>query len=425
MNKVALISRGGGHAGGASRVADDLYFSLVKKTTFEARRFIGETIELGGDIPYQPIIEKNIKLYRSLKKRATRRGYVDHFPFEIIGLNAEIRRADIVHAHDISSVFSPSMLEQLSLHRTVVWTLHDMSPFTGGCIYPLGCNHWLDECGTCPQLCEWPLTTKKDRTSTLVKSRRRILAQDRLHLIAPSEWIRSQLQRVLPGASATIIYNGVDTKAFHPDGERHFMVPADPSMLTLLFVANMVNDVRKGGLYQHEIRSLLAVRGKKLRLVIVGGARPAGVKQDGPLTTIFAGRIQDRSELASIYRSVDAALIPSHADNFPLVILEAMACGTPVLAFDTGGISEQVDSDCGMICQPGDIKGLMDFGIDAFERGQLPGMGRSAREKTERSFSLDLFETSHEAFYQQLLRKEAGRKAPATAIYNQHDPDRP
>jgi len=408
--RVALVSKADAKGGGAGRVADDIYHGLTQIDGYSAKRFVGHWSPSLDPKVFGPISSKHHRLRSHLRHLATAAGYIDHYPIELIGLNPEIRAADLVHFHDLSSVFAPRGLLRIGRRRPVIWTLHDLSALTGGCIYPLGCRRYLQGCGSCPQIGEWPLLTRSDRTSEMERERRRVLAAGRIHLVAPSEWMRRQVQAKHPDAIVHVILNGVDTDVFVPSQNRlRFVgVGRDSPSLSVLFVANYSAEVRKGSLYIPEIIDWLRSSNRTLRLVIAGNAPRKGVHQLGPLELLYLGHIASKARLAKLYSSVDAVLSLSHADNCPLVVLEALSCGAPVFAFGTGGVPELVDEGSGRVCPPGALSELLEQLFACWEGGLLHAMRQSARARAEVRFGLRRFIEEHVSLYEQIVASNVG-----------------
>ena len=401
--RVSLVSRADAGGGGASRVADDIFTGLQGSEGLEPRRYAGE-LHHKSAIRYGHIVDRRRNSLSFLSRRLDHSGYVDHFPIELLGLNKDISASDIVHAHDISTVMSPSTLDRLARRKwSVFWTLHDMSPITGGCIYPIGCDNWRSGCGECPLLRTWPLNTKRDRTGFLQKKRLEILKAGRVQLISPSSWLALRIEDRVPGAKVRVIPNGVDTDRFAATApDRRAASGNGNSIPALLFVANHLNDVRKGALYLSAIAQYLAEKGRRLRIVMVGGSGVAGkVESRGNLELHYVGRIDRPAEQNRLYGEVDGLLLPTHADNFPLVMLEALSSGRPVFAFDTGGIEEAVDDSCGAVVPAGEIGMLLDSFFRSVDMGTLPAQAIAARERAVARYSLSTFIDRHGRLYRE------------------------
>lgn len=392
---LALISRADSAGGGASRVADDIYNGIIKNENVIAKRFVNERVGSTDGINYQYIVTRKEKYYSITKRALNKIGYVDHFPIERIGLNLDIMASDIVHAHDISSAMAPAVLKWLAKRgKRVIWTLHDMSPVTAGCLYSLGCDKWQTECNACPQLGAWPLLTHTDRTPALHRKRLSVLEKGQVEIVTPSKWLGDIVTARIPNANVRVIHNAVNIAEFDyiPNNENN----AEP---TLVFIANHLNDLRKGALYLGEIAKYVNSKNINLSIKVVGRTRNIGVEKRGNLTIQYVGHLENRSAMNQIMSESHGLLFPSHADNFPLVVLEAMACGLPVFAFDTGGIREVVDDLTGYVAVPGAIENLIDAFLQVFHSYRIEEMRYTARKVIENKFTIERFNVDHAKLY--------------------------
>ena len=252
----------------------------------------------------------------------------------------ECPSADVYNFHWISAfVDLPSFLTQTQ--RPVVWTLHDMNAFTGGCHYNVGCSKYQSRCGACPQLGS---NQNEDLARDIWDRKRRLYEQavkeDRLHIVTPSTWLADEAKRstLLGNAPITVIPNGLDTDTYQPrdtTGMKHTLsIPSDHSVV--LFVASSTRVKRKGFSY---LKQALDTVEAPVTLVSIGAHNP---EFSPSVSHIHLGSIESPLLMSCFYSLADIFAIPSLQDNLPNTVLESMACGTPVLAFDVGGISDMV-----------------------------------------------------------------------------------
>jgi len=311
--------------------------------------------------------------------------------------------ADVIVLHWAARLVEFGALERLAAHRPVVWCLHDMNPFTGGCHYDNGCGRFGDQCGKCPQLG----SDADDDLSRRVWMRKRQalehVSSDGLILVAPSRWMAEQATRSsLMGAFTchTIPY-GVNTQSFVPGDRfeaRRSLGIGDRDRVIATVAADLSNP-RKG------VNQLMAAlrrlqRRVDTRVLLVGEAGP----MDAPLPLTVAGRLTSQSAIVQAYRAADVFVIPSLQDNLPNTVLEAMACGVPVVGFDVGGVGDMiVDGETGRLVDPGDIEGLasvLDELLDDLPHAQ--GMGAMARRRIEAQFTAEQQVERHLEVYCQL-----------------------
>lgn len=334
------------------------------------------------------------------------------------GRSPVLRDRRIVHLHWIAGFVDPAtFFEDLPAGVPVAWTLHDMNPFTGGCHYDAGCGRWSDRCGECPQLG----SDEPEDLSRRVWRRKReafaALDPDRLHLVTPSAWLADEVRRssLLGGRfPVTVIPNGLDTREFAPrdraEARRVLGIPFDARVV--LFVAHSVGERRKGfGLLAEALGRIDDVPG--LFLLSVGGERPkVGTKMPGRHVEFTA----DDRLLSLVYSASDLFVLPSLQDNLPTTVLEALACGTPVVAFRVGGVPEMVRPDrTGKLVPAGDVAGLAEMSRELLEdRERLERLSSACRRVAVEEYDLSVQARRHEELYGTLLGEEAGATGWAT-----------
>lgn len=320
--------------------------------------------------------------------------------------------ADIVQLYNIhGGYFSYPVLAPISQRKPVVWRLSDMWPMTGHCAYSFDCDRWRTGCGTCPLLFDAP-ALRTDRTALLWRVKRWVYERSRITLVAPSRWI-AELAAQSPLLGRFPIHripNGVDTTTFQPITKRSAreILGLSPEDLVVLFSSIEINAPRKGGALLKEALELLRRQnGPRFRLLVVGnGAKRWESGVDFPVKTIEA--VKDDPMLAVIYSSADVFVHPALAENLPNSILESMACGTPVVSFNIGGVPDAVRP-----METGYLACYQDAADLAKGIGLILGSGelrqrlsRRCREVMETEFSLDLQSRRFEHLYKQLLENQ-------------------
>ncbi len=258
-------------------------------------------------------------------------------------------RPDVVHLHNLHGWFVNLPLLTGYLRRReipVVWTLHDCWAFTGHCPHfdALGCEKWKTECHSCPQFRAYP-GTFFDCSRAMYRAKKRWFSHwPGLTLVTPSAWLKGKVEEsFLRGTPVQVIPNGVDGDVFcpvaMPSGEKH----------RILGVAYHWNE--KKGL--DAFVRLAVLLGDAYEITLVGeadGQLPPNIRTLGP--------VESREELAKLYAGADVFVNPTLEDNFPTVNLEALACGTPVITYATGGSPEMLDESCGNVVPKGDVDAL-------------------------------------------------------------------
>lgn len=323
----------------------------------------------------------------------------------------QIPPSDILHLHWIAG-----FLEYTDFFRTVpealplVWTLHDMDPFTGGCGHARGCRKFLECCGECPLL--GSLKTK-DYAYAIWKRKHAVfsrMAPNRLCIVTPSRWLAIEArQSALMGKfSINVIPYGVDTQCFRVrdrDMAREFLgVP--PNAKVLLFVAHAFDDNYKG--FPALLEAIDRVRGiPDLFLLILGRGRS---QAQYPVPSRSLGFVHDEMLVSLAYSAADLFVLPTLMDNFPNTALEALACGLPVVASDVGGVPEIVRDGCtGLLVEPENsgilaaaIKNLLN---DPHRRRQ---MSVNCRRIAVDEYSLEIQASRYMELYASLLHRNSG-----------------
>ncbi len=270
---------------------------------------------------------------------------------------------DIIHLHNLHGYYVnvEILFEFLRrLGKPVVWTLHDCWPFTGHCAFYeyVGCEKWKTECHHCPQTQEYPKSWYYDNSASNFRRKKDLFNSLKNVTIVPvSDWLGSQLQQsFLQGLPLRRIHNGVDLKSFRPEQklENPAFLELKKGKFIILGVANLWEEKRKG--LQDFLE--LAKRVESDHLIILVGLKKKYFG-DLPPNVIGIERTENVPELAALYAASDVLFNPTWEDNFPTTNLEALACGTPVITYKTGGSVEVITQDTGYIVTKGDIEGAV------------------------------------------------------------------
>lgn len=349
-------------------------------------------------------------LWRATSFLSRKSGYPDIYTFE--WWSPSIRelqgKYDVIHIHDTSRALSPYTVKALAQARPTVWTLHDCSAFTAGCIFPMGCDNFTRSCGNCPQLDEWPLETAIDKTERIYGIKQAIFSKLGIDLVAPSNWMAGELARSsIFKAQAKVIPNGVDTSLYRPVEDMHVVrsglgLPED-KFLVLLSAARL-DDPRKG--VKSALQVLKSFAGP-FHLVLIGQPSTSVLGELQGLDYTVAGYIDSPEKLRDWYGAADVMLFTSAADNLPTAILESMACGTPCVAFATGGVPEMIEHDVsGWLVGEGDLAGAC-AGLEAVrsDSNRLARWSRAGRQRMLDHFSEEEFVRRHLELYHQVLER--------------------
>ena len=334
--------------------------------------------------------------------------------------------ADIIHLHWIIDEMTPQMVKQLtSLKKPIVWTLHDQWAFTGGCHYSAGCMEYCSNCESCPQLDRDPLKI----TETLLKDKKELFDNPLLTIVTPSQWMADCAAKstVFRNHRIEVIPNGIETSVFSPMPKAYAkkMIGINERSKTILFCAFAGDEKRKGfsdftaaiGYAMSNFEFRRKVEKSELELLFLGGSEQTFDQTELPVKNL--GLFDSDAEITMAYAAADLFVLPSLEDNFPNTMLEAMSCGTPLIAYSTGGIPEAItDGDNGLIVPTGDYRKLGDAICSLMENEELlKHMGRRAREKALREFTIDTQATRHSHLYETLLRDKSKLPKKSSPIH--------
>lgn len=265
---------------------------------------------------------------------------------------------DILHLHNIHGYYVniPMLFDYIKSRAVpVVWTLHDCFAFTGHCAYfdMVGCEKWQSGCERCPQKHAYPKSFKDSSKYMYNAKRAWFGGVENMTLVTPSQWLADLVERsFLRGYDTRVINNGIDLDVFRPTESEFRKAHGCDGKFAVLGVAYEW-DERKG----LDVFKALAERlGDDYRIVIVGANE--ALAQSLPKNIISVCKTQNARELAAIYSAADVFVNPTRQENFPTVNIEALACGTPVVTFDTGGSPEIADDSCGAVVAKNDTDGL-------------------------------------------------------------------
>ncbi len=404
--------------GGAARSAYRLHLGLLRvgqgSRLFVAHGGPGEQV-----VSYRPPAGPLARLARRWRARRIARDFAayratcspalevfsdDRSPYGA-GPLAQLPEADVIHLHWVRGFLDhEAFFAGRPRNAALVWTLHDMNPFTGGCHFSGGCEGHLKGCGACPQLG----SGRDDDLSRRVWLRKQHaygrLSDDGLHLVAPSAWLQREARRspLLGRFPSSVIPYGVDTDVFRPRGRsaaREVLgVPADAAVVLVL--ASSLGNPRKGmALFVEAFRRLHGLPG--LFLLSAGGDELPGPGA----AHLHLGRLEQDWALAVALSAADVLVVPSLQDNLPNVVLEAMACGLPVVGFAVGGVPDMVrDGRTGLLAPPGDGAALAEATRAVLsDPACARAMGEEARRVALAEYSLEGQARSYVRLYERLL----------------------
>jgi glycosyltransferase involved in cell wall biosynthesis len=327
----------------------------------------------------------------------------DSLPAKVAGLDP-----DLIHLHWVAGGFL--RLETLRrFNRPLMWTLHDSWAFTGGCHLPFDCKRYRQSCGRCPELGS---TKDRDLSRKVWERKKKAWQGLNLTVVTPSRWLAecARSSSLFRNFRVEVIPNGLNVERFKLMDKRivrNFLSLPQDKKLVLFGAMNSTDDRNKG--FRLLVQALRKVGqngwSDEAELMVFGSSEPANPPHFG-LKAHYMGRLHDDISLAMLYAAADVFVLPSIQENLPNTIMEALACGTPIVSFDVGGIPEMVEHQ-----KNGYL--AMAFDADELARGigwvledpdRSIGLGKAAREKAVKEYALEVQSKRYLALYEEILK---------------------
>lgn len=315
---------------------------------------------------------------------------------------------DVLHLHALHGYYLnfPMLFDFINAHDIpCVWTFHDCHAFVGNCGYFFECDRWKKGCGSCPHVHNYPKSQFLDFTAWMWARKKELFTQgDRKIIVTPSDWLTNTARQSFFGKYECVtVHNGIDgQRVFYPrarkDCRRKHGYGSEEKLV--LGIAVGFDDTRKGAGYLLQLARDLA---GEARVILVGWNSRNNDRLEGLENVITLPPLTDSGLLAEYYSLADVFVLPSLAENYATVTLEAMACGTPVVGFDAGGIPEQLSGGKGIAVPVGDQQAL-----DAAVREVLSGgkvlRGEALAEHIRKENSLEKMTADYRELYRKAVQ---------------------
>ncbi|MDO4764139.1 MAG: glycosyltransferase family 4 protein [Flavobacteriaceae bacterium] len=402
--------------GGAARAAYRLHKALLEagidsnmlvqtkksddytvKTIFKSK--IGKIISILR--PFLDVLPLKI-FYRNRTKTPFSPAWV---PFSKVVTRINELNPDIVHLHWIAGGMLP--IEDLAkIKKTIVWTLHDMWAFTGGEHIDEGQRHYIENCGNSKVLNSGK---EKDLSRKGWERKKKTYQKiQNLVIVSPSKWMYDEARKssLLRSKRHIHLPNILDTKIFKPINKQIarslWNIPKDKEII-IFGAISATSDPNKG--YDLLKEAIKCLQIENLEIIIFGSSTPKKEEQLNYKVT-YIGRLYDDISLVTLYSSADVMIVPSKQENLPQTVTEAMACGVPVVAFNTTGIPTIIDHKIdGYLASPFDSEDLKN-GIEwVLNNENYEQLSKNARDKIERCFSDDVLIPKYIELYKSIINE--------------------
>lgn len=400
--------------GGAARATSRLHRGLldigIESRLLVQNRTSGDPTVIGPQSDFQraaaifkPRLDRlPLSLYPRREQTYWGNNWIPHSPLRDI----KEFSPDLVHLHWISGGFFP-LRHLRSFSMPLLWTLHDSWAFTGGCNLPGDCDRFTSGCGHCPQL----HSGRENDLSRRNWDGKKNAYPERMIIVVPSRWLKTCAQRsqLLRNHRIEIIPNGINTSTFKPLNKTFARQVLNLPLQTRLIAfgaMNATSDKNKGFHYLQEALRQTAHRGLKDVMAIVFGSSRPPASPDLGIPVRYLGEIKDDYSLALLYSAVDVVLLPSMNENLPNVVLEALSCGTPCVAFNVGGVADLVEHEVnGYLASPldsADLANGIQFVLSDSTRWH--DLSNKSRNSVLVKFDISTVSRQYERLYQELIK---------------------
>lgn len=401
--------------GGAARAAYRIHKGLLEKNIYSRLIVLNKksddySVINMGKTKKQKLIyrirlffdEKLKSFYRKRKRTTWSVNFFDNNELVEFINNSNF---DIINFHWINaSMLSIKDIEKIT--KPIVWTMHDMWPFTGGCHYSNNCILYETDCNKCNQL-----DNKRNTFLSKYILKRKYICYKNISYISPSKWLANCAQNsfLLKDSNIQVIQNGVDLKIFKKL-DKNFsrnVLNLDMYKKYILFGAmNSTSDKRKG---YDLLKKALEILNKEFYLkdvvLLIFGANKPQYNEDLGFEVKYLGQINDDVTLSLIYNSADIFIAPSREDNLPNTIVEAISCGLPCIAFNIGGMPDLIKhKKNGYLAKPFDIQDLakgINFVLE--DENRWNSLSENALNKAQRDYDINIVSDRYIDLYKKIL----------------------
>jgi glycosyltransferase involved in cell wall biosynthesis len=354
---------------------------------------------------YEKLISYELSLYNKTRPKGLE-PFSDLKSTYFLSRHPFVKGADIIHLHWVGGFVNYTEFFRKVFKKPIVWTLHDMNPFTGGCHYTGGCRKYETGCGSCPQLGS---NNQNDLSKAILRRKQLLYRKLNLTIVTPSVWLSNCAKNslLLKGLKTEVIPLGIPISIFKKHDKTFcrdlLNLPQDKKII--LFGAAYKTE-RKGLSYLLEALRIAQDRqgGLNMALAIFGDCVES-IPKDIKMPIHLLGRVRDELLLSCCYSAADIFALPSLEENLSQTALEAMGCSTPVVGFDIGGNSDIIKSkETGFLVKEKTAEALSEkISWMINHPNECEEMGYNGGKRAEKEHSLGAQAQRYEKIYQQII----------------------
>ena len=322
---------------------------------------------------------------------------------------------DVVHLHTVwggQYTYADLVgIVRLSRKYPLVMTLHDGWMLTGHCACPIGCERWKTGCGKCPDLQRIP-AVRHDLTAINGRRKKNAIQKSDLHIAAVSTWLKEQIEEspIFAGKPVSVVHNSVDETEFTPGDKLQARreLGIDENKFVVLLAGQSIGWIEQGR-SQHAVKALNLLNDSRFMPLLIGNV----ADRVASTFTIPCKTIPHREspeEMAQCYRAADLTIVPSEYETFGRVAAESQFCGTPVLAFATGGLTDVVDiNQTGRLVPTGNIQAMADqLRCIIEDRQELEARSASCQSWSMKRFAKEKICKDYVRLYETVMKRKRG-----------------
>lgn len=396
------------HYGGAARIANDIIHAS-KQEGHEVMQFIHRPSTPSSEVVSLPFLPDH---YDILRQKELKQGLSDLYSAALLPFFSHpfFHAADIVHLHCINGGYFSYYLLPFLGSKPLIWTMHDTLAMTANCLHPHRCAHWKDNyCKPCPLDQQLPPGKPRLQRKLMQELKEKLIETMSFSVVAPSHWLEGMLQQsIFKSQDIRMIYNGIHTNIFFVQNKRKMRqelgLPIEKKIILFAAHGGLLSEMKGGRLFVQALQKIEDHKEDCLVLEVGGSGKLPEVGSSIPIHSI--PYIQDAALMAKYYAAADLFVSTSLSESFGLTVCEALACGTPVLAFAVGGIPEIVEhGKSGVLVPLGNVELLARRLAELLVHPEfVERAGAFGANRVKKDFSVEKMTGQYLALYKELAR---------------------